>query len=513
MTANPAVQDVLDNLIRHVAPDDQPTVLAAIGEPDRSLAARTFRRADVSEVSAITQRALAAGSLSPADRRALMSLRDAGASAEVQEALDGLEAFGVVASLPALPAASTIGRASHFNMLRLNSHQTKPVLGVTRTIAFGFERGTTTVLMGVPSGGKSAFVVSAAAAIAHEDPTALGLGALDFCGDVLLVLAEDRSDTVVRRMTGTKERFGLPWQSKHEVVVIEGQSGAMQLFGRTAGHETPRVMPAGQALLDAVTGQRFALIVVDTASAALAGIDENSASDVTAAMGFFNQLAACSDAAVVLLTHTSKGAGSQARDQDHQRGSRAWTASARNVVGLSVLSDEEARKRGMVPAFPGQFIEAELVKTNHGRAGPLGVFKKVAVSIDAIDPRKTPPTAFTSVVVLEPVVRGAGHDPLSTIDLPALLNTLRDGIGGDPKMLFARDPRAGEASAHTMLSRDFGVAEADQEAVVQALISRGHVTAERHTRDAKGNKRWVLVPTPNAATAFDDQDAETTTPG
>ena len=80
-------------------------------------------------------------------------------------------------------------------------------------------------------------------------------------------------------------------------------------------------------------GTTLGLVVVDTLSRALPGCDENSAADMSRAVGALESLAEASDAFVLAVAHHGKGGG--------ERGIRGWSGiNAASDMTLTVTRDE-----------------------------------------------------------------------------------------------------------------------------------------------------------------------------
>ena len=462
-------------VLRHVDPPELGKLGSLLGEQDLRPAARAFRPGRAYEVEL-----------------------------DAQEKADLAEALGL--NNPQAPIAASVPASSRpLTIVSASAFKAAPVLPIPPSLGFGLCRGEVSLLTAAPGSAKSGLAVAAAVAIAHDAPKVLGLAKLDWTGPVMIVQAEDSADTFWRRYTAVVQHAGLPFHGSHDIHLVGGDGRSVALFGRAATHQSVHVLPSGEALLTHCKGFGLALIVLDTASACFAGIDENDAGDATACMGFCQRLASVSGAAVLVIAHTSKAAGTSVTSQDSQRGSRAWTASARTAIGISTVTEEEVRRRGFAAGFPGEFVSVEIVKSNHGRVGPLGWFRKTSAAIPALDPRLTPPDVTIPVLVVEPVTAPVPSSVLSKLDVKTLLGTLRGGVSGDPQSPFAWDKRAsGQASIDRLLSTDFQVTDQDIPSVKAALREAGLIQIERRRYGDKGSSRESVIVADDAQMAFDD---------
>ena len=141
--------------------------------------------------------------------------------------------------------------------------------------------GKTTLLVGPSEAGKSTVAIHIACLVAQRYPS--------------IYVAAESADMVRNQIRA--------WEQTHHA--------SRGLFGLVP-HAVP--LPDGvDSLIDAVIAARARLVVLDTLSACLTGVDENDARDMSAVIEAINRLAAAASAAALVLHHPNKSGSSAFR--------------------------------------------------------------------------------------------------------------------------------------------------------------------------------------------------------
>ena len=188
-------------------------------------------------------------------------------------------------------------------------------------------RGKLVVLDGDPGVGKSTLTLTIAAKVSTGSP--FPDGAWPECGDVILLSAEDDiADTIRPRLEAAGADLNRCWVLPD--VHPEGEP------------PRPPELPADLFLLeDLVKSKAAALVVVDPLMAFLAGqVDSHRDQDVRRVLASMAYMAARTGAAVLIVRHMRKGAGSAL---DKGSGSIGIIGAAR--AGLLVAPDPEDEGR------------------------------------------------------------------------------------------------------------------------------------------------------------------------
>ena len=231
--------------------------------------------------------------------------------------------------------------------------------------------GEVAVLSGAGGSGKSyvslALAVAAARAGDEEDRMACGLSVRT--GPVVLLSYEDDPRTVAWRCGLIASSTAVPDKAPDDVLVIPDPDPLM-----VADHENPgRVAEATlwPWLWKAIRSKSPSLVIVDPASAALAGVNQNDGATVRRFIRALAQEAQEGGFGILVVAHSTKGARFGQTDVGPHAvaGSAQWMDASRGVLFMR----GQGPKRAVI----------ECVKSNHG---PVGW----AVELDA-DIRKREP--------------------------------------------------------------------------------------------------------------------------
>lgn len=210
-------------------------------------------------------------------------------------------------------------------------------------------QGEVAVVSGPGGAGKSFVTLQLALAAAGGDPEALGFGVRP--GPVLLVTYEDSPVRIARRLRA----MGATREDCTDVRVLE-EPGPLHICDRDGDHAGPTWRRLwGQA---AAMGAR--LIILDPGHELIEGADEPGAGVVRSLIGALSRAADRIGAAVLLVSHDTKGARSAGGDDPGPGavgGSRAWFDRARSVLHMVRSSDDPLLRT------------LRCLKANHGRSG------------------------------------------------------------------------------------------------------------------------------------------------
>lgn len=203
-------------------------------------------------------------------------------------------------------------------------------------------KGGLAILAGQSTAGKSFVALDVADKIARGEP-ALGGRRTYQCG--VAYIAAEGVNGVRKRLVGLRKERGSGWY-KH--MALSGV--APNLADDTKYDELEKETEQLRARL-ARRGVRLGLVVIDTLSASIPGVDENSSKDMSSVLGRLQQLAARLSVCVLLVAHVGK---------DTERGVRGWSglvANADVVLGVQMPDDAGVRR-------------FKAVKVKDGDAGP-----------------------------------------------------------------------------------------------------------------------------------------------
>ena len=217
----------------------------------------------------------------------------------------------------------------------------------------------------------------------------------------------------------------------------------------------------------------MALVIVDTLSATHLGLEENSAGDMAAYMGFLAGVAEAGDCAVELIHHVAKGAAGRNGDMFAARGSGATVGAARIVRTVGALSEDDAEDLGFDPALARGLVRVDAAKSNYGPSGTTRWFQRVLVSCVAADPRD--PSALPSVQVPVLVSTAApAAQPIAVTTTPAMLdealNRFRQGPG--PGQKYSR-AHSGKRQAVPMLEEVLSASPDQAKIALDKMIRLG----------------------------------------
>jgi AAA domain len=198
------------------------------------------------------------------------------------------------------------------------------------------------ILAGPSTAGKSFVALDLVDKVARGEP-ALGGRRSYQCG--IAYIAAEGANGVRKRLIGLKKDRGADW-SKH--MALSGM--APNLADESKYNELEKEVGRLRAKLESHE-VRLGIVVIDTLSAAIPGVDENSSKDMSSVLMRLQQLAIRFKICVLLVAHVGK---------DTDRGVRGWSGLVANVdvvIGIQMPDENGVRI-------------VKIVKIKDGDAGP-----------------------------------------------------------------------------------------------------------------------------------------------
>jgi hypothetical protein len=492
-------------VIRRMAP------LASISDADRALFRQEFGEAYgeiIADEFVSSDRAwLASWQSLPLptsiDEQRLELCVSEGLLLEINDAIDGIEIFGtpnidagklrqIVAGARSLATLPQQSKYSQRKRLEIDANYSVTPVKKRLWVTSWLQKGHVSFLAAEPGAGKSNQMLLTAVAIATDKPSLIGETKFENSGAVVIVSAEDDMDENQRRLHAIFRLHNINIQSdaRYPVSIISLPSGS--LFGRQNQHDVPREL-AGAASVREVLSAKLAngpagvcLVAFDTLAASLAGLDENSAPDMQAAMDFFRGIAEQYGCAVAVVHHVSKAASGNTGSQFSLRGSGALVGAARNVMTLA-----RAPERG--------WVTLQSVKSNYGPTGEVRNFKFEEVKVQACDPQNSNSLETETVGALSFQPNGIPSKTLSAVSHPMhdkILKTIAAGVGGDPARPFSDTKNSGQRCVFAMLEREFKMPKVGARNHIAGLLEAGVLKVEDVRLDGKDRKALRVTAQP-----------------
>lgn len=234
--------------------------------------------------------------------------------------------------------------------------------------------GKVVAIVGTGGAGKSAFALDIAMAVksggnvaGHPEWTANG------ARDVLYIGVEDDRDEVHRRLHELVQNVDAhTWRDAPKA--RERFRGGGRFIYHDAGGADTRLTDATGKFTPAVDEiieyagryDRLGLIILDPGVSFLGG-DENSNGDVQALVRALRHIAEQTGATVVIVHHTSKGAGlNGSREAGASRGASAFENGARLTINVATMSEAEAKGYDLRGAERTDYLGVAFGKFNYG---------------------------------------------------------------------------------------------------------------------------------------------------
>lgn len=248
-------------------------------------------------------------------------------------------------------------------------------------------RGRVAMLTAMPGAGKSTYGLLAAVAVAYEAPHLAGESNMVFPGDTVILSNEDEEDLIQAKMEAMEKHYQLDGKPKHGVTAYNNGWKLM-----TRKHD--RIVPCCEQFLKELIKLRrdhdIAMIVIDTLSSVLTGLNENDNQEMQAVADFLEALARAAWCSVVVVHHLNKASlGKDGAGLLYgSRGASSIPAAFKIAMALSGPSDTERALFQWTKQEAMSWVKLERSKNNRGDptlALPKW-FKFVSVSLPATAP-------------------------------------------------------------------------------------------------------------------------------
>lgn len=229
-------------------------------------------------------------------------------------------------------------------------------------------RKSVSLCIAMPGVGKSTWAQAAAIAIRHERPDIIGETAHTplWPGHVVLMAAEDPKRIVHAKLGTLEDHHGLTAPPKHGVSTVSMAGKKLFRLG-----DRDEVEFVGLSILEEIAELRrqhdIALIVVDTLSAALQGVNESNPEQMQYVMDVFQRLAEAAFCSVLLVHHANKV--SVGKDDSltlySGRGSSVIPASVRSSFTLANPDKKESALLTAAGETPKSWVRLNIVKSSY----------------------------------------------------------------------------------------------------------------------------------------------------
>ncbi len=386
------------------------------------------------------------------------------------------------------PYAAPYQAKEKFDARPFEADRTDELL-IRPTILPQFNRDVMTMIAAKPSAGKSAFMINVALSIAYETDKLLGWGVPDWTGDVVFVSNEDSRAEIRRRILATESYFNLnPKDKKHEIHIVAGSDiKLVQMQNNTMRRSYAQLL---KHMLGVAENKEIAMVVIDTFSSAMSGVNENDAGQMQQVMDYLNEFARAAFASFAVLHHTSKsGASSEDDDLYASRGSTAIVGAFRAQVLLSGPHTSDVDRFGWNEEQTKQIVRIGHSKANYDarRAGAMGFLQWHTVNLTATDPR-TGEFVPQRVGVLAPIQPQDLTNDVARLNLYA--DQIADAIARNGAVRLSQ--RANLPGSIT-LGEALGVNDKQSKAILGALIQRGLVRKTSVRNPSRNNVEVLEV--------------------
>jgi len=253
-------------------------------------------------------------------------------------------------------------------------------------------RKSVSLCIAQPGIGKSTWAQAAAIAIRHERPDLIGERVFTplWPGHVVLMAAEDPTRIVNAKLGALEDHHGLTAPPKHGVSTVSLANRKLFRLG-----DNDRVEFIGEDVLRELIVLRrnhdIGLIVIDTLSAALQGINESSAEQMQAVMDVLIEIANAGFCSVLLTHHANKVSVNKDESLSlySARGSSVLPASVRSAFGLTKPTTKEAITLTKLGEDPRYWVKLEIVKSSYTDPATWATrwFRFLPKDLPAYDPR------------------------------------------------------------------------------------------------------------------------------
>jgi KaiC/GvpD/RAD55 family RecA-like ATPase len=323
------------------------------------------------------------------------------------------------------------------------------------------------VLVAPPGSGKS--LLSLQLAIAVAVGIAWAGWTPRMAEKVLIINAEDDLDEMRRRLCAAARSMGVD-QGQLEGRIFLAQAPESVVIARF-DNRTKSVIrtPLVEELVATIEQHGIGVVVADPFAETFEG-DENSNSEVKWAGILWREVARRTRTALLLVHHTKKYAGQMAGEADASRGGGALIGTARILVTLFAMTEDEAEALNIPPDERTDYVRLDDAKANYSKMEKARWFKKDTVTLANA-------TAFLpgdDVGVLVPWVPPGALDGISVhtigLALEEIDGGLRDENGRPTGHLYTASSTSKERWAGNVLVQHFGCSEINAKALIKRWL-------------------------------------------
>ena len=218
-----------------------------------------------------------------------------------------------------------------------------------------------TVLVAPPGSGKSLLTLQLGIAIASG--TAWGGWTVRSSKKVLVINAEDDIDEMRRRLFASSFAMKVEQERLSGRLLLADAPESIVIAKTDSKSKTVVRTPLLEELIKTILDNDIGCVIVDPFAETFEG-DENANSEIKWAGILWREVARRTGAAVMLVHHTKKYAGSMAGDADASRGGGALIGTARILSTLFAMTDEEASTMNIAPEDRTKYVRFDDAKAN-----------------------------------------------------------------------------------------------------------------------------------------------------
>lgn len=195
-------------------------------------------------------------------------------------------------------------------------------------------------------------------------------------GRVVILSLEDQREVISQRIWQVCREFPAAAAADRNIDILDiyglGFTAATRRRGELA------LTTAWEALIKYCEGAR--LVVIDTLSRVMLGLNENDASDMAFVVSCFESLCRKTGASVVVAHHANKAAAAAGAglEQGATRGSSVLTDNGRWQLNLQHMTVADAEARGIDPSRRLQWVHTNMAKVNYGASNGDRFWKRGA---------------------------------------------------------------------------------------------------------------------------------------
>jgi hypothetical protein len=192
---------------------------------------------------------------------------------------------------------------------------------------------------------------------------------------VLVINTEDDFDEMQRRLYVAATEMGIEQDAVIDRIVLAEQPENIVIARFDTRSKSIVRTPLVEDLVKTINDLGIGVVIVDPFAETFEG-EENNNSEVKWAGVLWREVARRTRSCVVLVHHTKKYAGDMAGDADASRGGGALIGTARILVTLFVMTEDEAQAVGVSPEDRLNYVRFDDAKANHNKKGLVRWFEK-----------------------------------------------------------------------------------------------------------------------------------------